>query len=144
MVKSVIGTVIISPRIRVLSIVMSVSACLSACPLVYLRNRAFEALVIFCTWPWLGSFLTAQNTLCTPGFVYNVVLPIIMDSMCVAWKYYVSAVLEQLVIYFQRISQVSLFDFVVVCDDSKLRTGSVSDDDMRGTAIGCWSAACGI
>jgi len=64
--------------------------------------------------------------------------------MCVAWKYYVSAVLEQLVIYFQRISQVSLFDFVVVCDDSKLRTGSVSDDDMRGTAIGCWSAACGI
>jgi len=31
-----------------------------------------------------------------------------------------------------------MFDFVVVHNGTKLRTGGVRDDDVWGTAIGCW------
>ena len=38
----------------------------------------------------------------------------------------------------------TLFDRADIHNGSKLCTGGVSDDDMRGAAIGWWPAACGI
>jgi len=60
---------------------------------------------------------------------------------------YASAVLEQIVINFQRIRQGALHCLTLssyICNSSELLTGSVSDDDMRGAAVGWWPAACGI
>ena len=38
----------------------------------------------------------------------------------------------------------TLFDFVDVCNDSKLCTGGVGDDHMRGAATDWWPAACSL
>jgi len=58
------------------SIAMSVSVCLSVCPLAYLKNHTCKLHEIFCTrymWPWLGPSLTIlQYTLYTSGFVDDV------------------------------------------------------------------------
>jgi len=48
---------IISPPLGVQSIAISVSVCLSVCPLAYLKNHALKFQEISCKcylWPWLG------------------------------------------------------------------------------------------
>jgi len=61
---------------------------------------------------------------------------------------YVSAVLMQVVINFQRIRQaaphcLTLLSYTVAVNYI-LCAGGVSDDDLRRAAIGWWPAACGI
>jgi len=66
---------ITSPPVELRSIAMSVSVCLSVCPLAYLKNDVAKLHKVLCTcyhWPWLRTLWQQCNTLCTSGFVDDV------------------------------------------------------------------------
>jgi len=53
----VVVGLLLRPRERRRSIVMSTSVCVSVCPWAYLRNRTHHLYQFFCAcclWPWLG------------------------------------------------------------------------------------------
>jgi len=58
---------VISARVCMQSIAISVSVCLSVCPLTYLKNNTYKFREIFCVcylWLWLGLSLTTVQPIC--------------------------------------------------------------------------------
>ena len=117
----------IGVRSMVMSVAVCLYVCLSACPLVYLKNHASKR---FCTVVRViagcssGSVLLLRqlNTLCTSGFMDDVMFSHVMGlTACSIGNTYASAVLKQAVINFQRIPRVApLCNFIVVQNGSRL------------------------
>jgi len=113
---------------------MSIYVCLSVClsissPVSKTTRLKFAKFPVHVIRGRIARSSSDDNGIChTSGFVHDVI--------------------DQAVMNFQRIRQVAphclTLSSLVVYNGSKLCTGDVSNDDMRGATIGWWPAACGI